>query len=632
MSAEVSVVPVVVDTANSPYASLKPVPINAVRLADRFWEPRRRINRDITIPLQYRHLEETGRIDNMRRASGKKSIPFEGIHFNDSDVHKWLEAAAWAFATDPSPDLARLIDQAALEIADMQQPNGYLHSYFVFEKEAERWTNTRFMHELYVAGHFIQAAVAHYRSTGETKLLQVAERLAGHIIDTFGPAEEGKRAEADGHPEIEMALVELYRATGETRYLDQAKFFVDVRQGMGRMNRAEYELKPFREYDRVIGHAVCAVYLTSGVTDVLAETGDPTLRTALERIWDNMVFKQLYVTGGIGSRWDNEAFGRDYELPSERAYTETCAAIGSVMWNHRMLALEGDARFADLLEHTLYNAVLPGLSLDGQSYFYQNPLADDGTHRREEWFGCACCPPNVARLLAQLPGYFYSTGPDSVYVNLYAEGSAEIQLPEEGQTVRLTTRTQYPWDGDIEVEVKSGGDFGIFLRIPAWCEEGASLEVAGERFGKALMPGSYAEIRREWQAGDKVRLRLPMPARRLEAHPYSVDTSGRVALMRGPLLYCVEKVDNPGFDLRDLVLGDEADFTGSFEPELLNGVVILQGRASVVPPDLGWQHRLYRQKTAAPAPAPHTVNLTAVPYYAWANRDPGQMLVWLRSK
>jgi hypothetical protein len=205
-------------------------------------------------------------------------------------------------------------------------------------------------------------------------------------------------------------------------------------------------------------------------------------------------------------------------------------------------------------------------------------------------------------------------------------------LPEEGQTVRLTTRTQYPWDGDIEVEVKSGGDFGIFLRIPAWCEEGASLEVAGERFGKALMPGSYAEIRREWQAGDKVRLRLPMPARRLEAHPYSVDTSGRVALMRGPLLYCVEKVDNPGFDLRDLVLGDEADFTGSFEPELLNGVVILQGRASVVPPDLGWQHRLYRQKTAAPAPAPHTVNLTAVPYYAWANRDPGQMLVWLRSK
>ncbi len=632
MSTEVKTSPVIVDTTNSPHAILKPVPINAVRLTDQFWEPRRQINRDITIPLQYQHLEQTGRLDNMRRASGKKDIAFEGIHFNDSDVHKWLEAAAWTLATDPSPELTRLIEQAALEIADMQQPNGYLHSYFMFEHEAERWTNTRFMHELYVAGHFIQAAVAHYRASGSTKLLQVARRLADHICDTFGPVEAGKRAEADGHPEIEMALVELYRATTETKYLDQAKFFVDVRQGMGRMNRAEYELKPFREYDRIIGHAVCAVYLTSGVTDILAETGDASVRAALDLIWDNMVCKQLYITGGIGSRWDNEAFGRDYELPSERAYTETCAAIGSVMWNHRMFTLNGEARFADLLEHTLYNAVLPGLSLDGQSYFYQNPLADDGTHRREEWFGCACCPPNVARLLAQLPGYFYSLSSDSIYVNLYAEGSLETELPG-GQAVRLTTRTSYPWDSMVEIEVESAGNFGIFLRIPAWCEEGSSLEVTGEFYIKPPVAGSYLEIRREWQAGDKINLRLPMPVRRLEAHPYSPDTNGRVALMRGPLLYCVEQADNPGIDLRDLVVTDATEFSAQLEPDLLNGVVVLRGHATLVRPDPTWQRRLYRsQEAAVNSPALNTVGLTAIPYYAWANREPGQMLVWLRNR
>jgi uncharacterized protein len=492
------------------------------------------------------------------------------------------------------------------------------------------------MHELYVAGHFIQAAVAHYRATNRPDLLQVARRLADHICDTFGPVEEGKRAEADGHPEVEMALIELYRTTGETKYLDQAKFFVEVRRGMGRINRAEYELKPFQEYDRIVGHAVCAVYLTSGVTDLLAETGELALQAALERIWNNMAYKQLYITGGIGSRWDNEAFGRDYELPSERAYTETCAAIGSVMWNHRLLTLNGEARYADLLEHTLYNAVLPGLSLDGQSYFYQNPLADDGTHRREEWFGCACCPPNVARLLAQLPGYFYSVSSEGIYVNLYAEGSAEIKLAS-GQPVGLNIKTRYPWGSDIEIEVENAGDFGIFLRIPAWCEEGASLEIAGVPSGKPLIAGSYAEIRRDWQAGDRIHLHLPMPVRRVEAHPYSVDTTGRVALMRGPLLYCVEQTDNPGFDLRDLVLPDGADLAAEFEPGLLNGVVVLRGQALIDPPDPAWHNRLYRQQKAvtsatATASDPQTVSLTAIPYYAWANREPGQMLVWLRNK
>ena len=631
MSTELKTSPVVVDTANSPAARLRPVPLNAVELSDTFLEPRRRINRDQTIPSQYRHIEDTGRMDNIRRAAGKKKVDFKGWHFNDSDIHKWLEAVAWDLASHPSPELVELIDRVGVEIADMQQPDGYLHSYFTFEREPERWTNTRFMHELYVAGHFIQAAVAHYRASGDTRLLNVARRLADHICDTFGPAEAGKKAEADGHPEVEMALVELYRATGERKYLDEASFFVEVRRGMGRMNGAEYELKPYREYDRMVGHAVCAVYLAAGVTDVALETGDQTLVAALERLWDHMVTKQLYVTGGIGSRYENEMFGKDYELPSDRAYTETCAAIGNVMWNHRMLALDGQARYADLLEHTLYNAVLPGLSLDGQLYFYQNPLADDGTHRRQEWFGCACCPPNVARLLAQLPGYFYSSDSDRLYVNLYAEGKLDWSL--EGQPVRLTTNTRYPWDGDIAITVESAGNFELNLRIPAWCEGVIGLEVAGEQYHGQLVPGTYASIRRDWQAGDTVRLHLPMAVRRLEAHPYSLETWGRVAFMRGPLLYCFEQTDNPGLDLRDLVVPEGTVFAAEFEPDLLNGVVTLRGQAKVAAPGPGWQDRLYRPLTTAVESAqPQTVELKAVPYYAWANREPGQMLIWLRAR
>jgi DUF1680 family protein len=637
--------PVVVDTSHSRYSRLRPLPLGNVRLTDAFLEPRRRLNREATLPSQYDRLEQTGRLDNFRRAAGKKDVPFRGIYFNDSDVYKWLEAAAWTLASDLDPNLERMVNVAIGEIEDAQQPDGYLNTYFTFEKASERWTDLTHKHELYCAGHLIQAAVAHHRATGSERLLNVARGFADHICDTFGPEEEGKRLGTDGHEEIEMALVELYRDTGEHKYLDQAMYFVDVR-GHGLLSGKTYhgthglpggreyyqDHKPLGEMQEMVGHAVRAVYLNAGATDLYAETGDPTLLEALERLWHNMTTRRMYVSGGIGSRYEDEAFGEDYELPNARAYAETCAAIGSVMWNWRMLTIDGDARYADLLEHTLYNAALPGLSLDGQSYFYQNPLSDSGTHRRRSWFGVACCPPNVARLLASLPGYFYGVSDNGVWVHLYAEGAAEVSLDED-RTVGLRQRTQYPWDADVEIEVDGEGDFGLMLRIPAWCEEEAAIEINGKPFDGSVSSGSYAEIRRAWRSGDKVHLSLPMPVSRVECHPYVAENAGRVALMRGPLLYCVEQVDNLGVDLRDVVLPPEANYSVRNRSDLLGGVVVLETLAEIVPPDEGWGEHLYRGvHPRADRPQGSTVKLTAIPYYAWANRDPGPMRVWLRSR
>ena len=625
--------PPIVDTSRSPHVCLRPLPLDAVKLADDFWEPRRCINREVTLPSQYRHLEETGRLDNFRRASGKIGGDYQGIYFNDSDVYKWLEAAAWTLAEGSDPDLERMVDVAITEVEDAQRPDGYLNTYFTFERATQRWTDFD-LHEMYCAGHLFQAAVAHFRATGSERLLDVATRFADHICDTFGP-EEGNRHAVDGHEEVEMALVELFRVTGEKRYLKGAQYFIDAR-GHGLLGRPygqhepsySQDHAPLRDQSEVVGHAVRALYLYSGAADVYAETGEPNLLQALDRLWQNMTTRRMYVSGGLGSRYEGEAFGKDFELPNERAYTETCAAIGSVMWNWRMLGLRGEARHADLIEHTLYNAVLPGLSLDGQNYFYQNPLADDGTHRRQPWFGCACCPPNVARLLASLPGYFYSTSEDAVWVHLYAEGVATVEL-DENRTISLRQRTRYPWDGRVEITVEAEAEFALMLRIPAWCEEGAVVEVNGEPVDAELSSGSYAKIRYAWRPGDTIILVLPMPVRRVECHPYVVENAGRVALTRGPLLYCVEQADVHDLDLRDLVLGS-TEPTARFEPELLGGVVALRAGVRSAAPDTGWEDRLYR--TAYPREADtqtHASRITAVPYYAWANREPGAMRVWL---
>jgi hypothetical protein len=625
--------PVVVDTSRSSHARLRPVPITAVSLADHFWAPRRHINHHVTLPSQFQQLEDSHRLDNFRRVSGKIERPFEGPIFNDTDVYKWLEAAAWTLATERDPELEQMVDIAITELADAQQPDGYLHTYFVGDKTHERWSNLRDLHEMYNAGHLIQAAVAHYRATGETRLLDIARRFADHICDTFGPEAEGKRVDVDGHEEVELALVELARATGNEKYRDQAQFFVDVR-GRGVIGGRPYhqDHQPFRELDAITGHAVRAVYYTSGGADLVAESGEQAMRDALERLWHNMVTRRMYVSGGLGARYEGEAFGKDFELPNERAYTETCAAIGSVMWNWRMLALDGDARFTDVLELALYNGMLAGISLDGQDYFYQNPLEDDGTHRRQPWFGCACCPPNVARLLASLPGYFYTVSDAGVWTHLYAASQAEIELTD-GTVVRLEQQTRYPWDGEVIVAVNGEGTFSLFLRIPAWCEAGATLDVNGQPWTGDVTPGTYAEIRRAWRPGDVVRLMLPMPVRRIACHPYVAENRGRVAIMRGPLLYCIEQADNAGIDPRDVVLPAGVTFTPEVRTDLLGGVTVLCGQAEErkVPHD--WAERLYHTvHSHGEAPQDRPVDIVAIPYYAWANREPGRMQVWLRAE
>jgi uncharacterized protein len=618
---------VIVDSSASSSALLKPVPVDAVTLTDTFWAPRIARNRVTTIPGQYELLATTGRLENFKRVAGPSDKAYEGIFFNDSDVYKWLEAAAWSLATHPDPDLDALCDEVIWLIGAAQDSDGYLDTYFSLERKRERWSNLKDMHELYCAGHFIQAAVAHYRATGKRTALDIAQRLADCICCVFGDG-PGQKRQTDGHEEIEMALVELSRTTGESKYLRQSQFFIDVR-GHKTIGGGEYHQDhiPIREMSAITGHAVRAVYYNCGAADVALETGDTALIAALERLWSNMIERRSYVSGGIGSRWEGEAFGRDYELPNERAYTETCAAIGSVMWSWRMLLLQGEAKYADLIEHTLYNAVLPGLSLDGQSYFYQNPLADDGHHRREPWFGCACCPPNVARLLASLTGYFYSTSEDAIWVHLYAAGEARIDLG--GNEVVLRQITDYPWDGSIRIEVDptETSEFAINVRIPAWASS-AMMHVGDERID-SIQPGAYAAIRRKWRKGDSVEIDLPMPVRRVRSHPFVLENTGRAALFRGPLLYCIESVDNPGVDLRTVSLPVLAELTSIEHHSLLGGVVAISGSGLTTAVSTKWTGSLYRSE-AVDASASTPVQLLAVPYYAWANREAGQMQVWIR--
>lgn len=624
---------VVVDTSESGHARLRPVPVDAVTLDDGVWEPRRLINRELTLPAQHAHLEQTGRIDNFRRAAERQEGPFQGLYFNDSDVYKWLEAAAWSLAADPDPALARLVDATIAEVAAAQQADGYLDTYYILGEGAGRWTELVKTHELYCAGHLFQAAVAHRRATGKTSLLDVACRFADHICEVLGPAAEGKQPGTDGHEEIELALVELARETGERRYLDQARYFLDAR-GHGLAGGDEYhqDHQPFRELEAMVGHAVRAVYLNAGAADIYAETGEPALLATLERLWRSMTTRRMYVSGGIGARYEGEAFGRDFELPNARAYTETCAAIGSVMWAWRMLLLTGEAGYADQMELTLYNAVLPGISLDGERYFYQNPLADDGHHRRQPWFHCACCPPNAARLLASLPGYVYSVADDEIWVHLYAAGAATIPLPG-GRAVKLRQRTNYPWDGEIAIEVDGEGTFGLRLRAPAWCARGASVAVNGEEHTSSLVPGRYVEIRRGWQPGDVVQLTLPMAVRRIACHPHVAENAGRVALMRGPILYCIEQADHPGVDPRDVALAADAEVAAEHRPGLLGGVTVLRTRGAVVPPAAGWDDALYRPVASISEDGVTTpIEVTAIPYHVWTNREPGGMRVWLRAR
>lgn len=613
--------------ARSPFSRLRPLPLTAVRLHDVFWEPRRQINRTVSLPTQYELCEETGRLDNFRRAAGIVGGEFRGRIFNDSDVYKWLEAAAWSLANDGDPVLISEVNAVVSLIAAAQDSNGYLDTYFTFERTGERWTDLTSAHEMYCAGHLIQAAIAHHRVLGTPQMLDVAVRLADHIAGTFGPhARQG----ADGHPEVEMALVELARETGEERYVRQARFFIDQRgQTPPVISGEEYhqDHAPFLEQCTAVGHAVRALYLYSGATDVYMETGDRALWETLLALWRDLQEHKVYITGGVGSRYEGEAIGNAYELPNERAYSETCAAIAHVMWAWRMLLTTGEARFADALETALYNGTLAGVSLDGRSYFYENPLADRGEHRRQNWFTCACCPPNIARTLASLPGYVYSTSHEGLWVHLFASSTATAML-EGGEVVTVAQETEYPWDGTVRIELRpqTPSTFTLFVRIPGWCPD-AKIRVNGAEWPAEAQPGAYVDIKRRWEPGDVVELSLAMPVRLMASHPHVTNNTGRVAITRGPLVYCMEGADHPGVDVWDVALPSNTPWEVAREPDLPGGIVTLrtQGVAAAVP-TTGLP--LYQPYDPAPR-ASRTVPLTAIPYYAWANREPGPMQTWI---
>ncbi|MFP6562097.1 glycoside hydrolase family 127 protein [Paraburkholderia sp. B3] len=639
--------PVVVDLSASPYARVKPVSISAVNLRGPFWGHRHDLNSKHTLISQWDLLESTGRLNNFRRVSGEFQGAYSGLFFNDSDLYKWLEAASWSLAKGPDAEIERRIDEGIGLIERAQEADGYIDTYFTVDRPTEKWTNLRDLHEMYVGGHLIQAAVAHHRATGSPRLLNVALRFADMLRERFGPASAGKVEGIDGHEEIEMALIELARETGQPCYLELARYFIEARgHGLlkgGRFGDAYFQDDvPFERMESLAGHAVRALYMVCGITDLYLETGDASLLPRLETLWDRLTAHRMYITGGVGSRHDGESIGNDYELPNSQAYTETCAAIGNMMWCHRMFAATGNARYVDLFEWTLYNGMLPGWSLDGQSYYYVNPLENDGAHRRKTWYECACCPPNVARTIASLPGYVYGTDAQSLYVNLYVDSDATIDVA--GSTVRISQRTRYPWEGSVDIDLDAESTFTLKLRIPGWIgadadpsstkSNDASFDIAinGARIEAATTPDGYVEIHRAWHRGDTVRLDLSMSVRVWQSHPKVPDNRGRVALSRGPVLYCAEQADMPGVDLDEIFI-DPSNLEASWDPGVLNGIVVLKGSAQHRVIDSSWSGQLYRPFSAlsddARTAQSQPVALTAIPYFAWHNRESGPMKVWL---
>ena len=635
---------------------LKPLRHTQVTLADSFWAPRIETNRVVTLPMEYEQCRKTGRIGMWNWKPGQPNPPHI---FWDSDIAKWLEAAAYSLATHPDPKLERQADAVIDGLAGIQLRNGYLNTHYALVEPKKRWTNLRDCHELYCAGHLMEAAVAYAEATGKRKFLDVMCRYADHIDRTLGPRKGQKRGYC-GHPEVELALVKLFRATGNKRYLALSKFFVDERGRPPHYYVREARLRgepdpipryaggsfnywqahaPLRKQADAEGHAVRALYLYSGMADVAAETGDRSLVAACRRLWQSVTQRRMYVTGGVGSSCHGERFTCDCDLPNETAYAETCANIALVFFAHRMLQMEPDGAYADVMERALYNGVLSGVGLDGKHFFYANPLtahprvyaARPGDQRgdhtvpsRQAWFGCACCPPNIARLLASLGQYVYAQRGDALFVHLFAAGEAMVELAKKRVTIRQCTK--YPWQGRVWIEVapEQPAEFTLALRIPGWCRE-AKIQINGKPQKTAgLLKKGYAYLRREWRKGDRIELDLPMPVERIEARPEVRSDCGRIALQRGPMVYCLEEIDN-GANLADISLPHAATLRTRWEPRLLGGCMVVTGaarRGADWTPGGG----LYRTSSTKRSRAA----LRAIPYCLWNNRGNGEMLVWTR--
>ena len=628
---------------------LEPVPFTAVTFEDAFWAPRIEVNRSVTLPHIYQQLERTGRISAFD-LSFRRPVPAPmPLVFGDSDPAKWLEAASYSLATHPDPALAALVDQVAEKIIHAQQPDGYLNTHFIVTQPEMRWLNLRDWHELYCAGHLIEAAVAHSQATGSPKLLEALSRYADHIDATFGH-EPGKKRGYCGHPEIELALVKLYYATHNSRYLRLATYFINERGTQPHYfdhearergeDPADFWAKtyeycqaqvPVRQQVKVVGHAVRAMYLLSAIADLAHENDDPTLLETSNRLWENLITKRIYLTGAIGPSHYNEGFTLDYDLPDETAYGETCATIGLILWNHRLLQFSGESKYADVIERGLYNGFLSGVSLDGAHFFYENPLASAGGHHRQSWFDCPCCPPNLARILASLGSYFYSTGENDVWVHLYAQG--RVRLKVNGSDVSLHQVTNYPWDGNIRIEVNPANPqaFMLHLRVPGWCE-GWSLCLNGDPVPDVQpQANGYLVIEREWHAGEFVEFRMEMPIQAMRAHPAVRILQRRFALQRGPLVYCLEGVDHGNNFLDRIAINPKQilsnEFSIDYQPNLLGGVCAIHGKGDIVD-EKGWERKLYRNSESASK----YMDVMAIPYFAWDNRNPGEMRVWIFEK
>lgn len=618
---------------------ITPVPFTSVKVTDSFWGQRLKASREVTIPLAFSKCEETGRYENFCKAAHPSSeYKVGGLAFDDTDVYKTIEGASYSMQTYPDKKLAKYIDSVLTIVAAAQEPDGYLYTSRTMNPEhphewagSKRWEKVEDLsHEFYNLGHMIEGAIAHYQATGKKNFLNIAIKYADCVEREIGD-KPGQLVRVPGHQIAEMALAKLYLVTGQQKYLDLAKFFLDKRGYTSRTDAYSQAHKPVLEQDEAVGHAVRAAYMYSGMADVAALTGDTGYVHAIDKIWDNVVTKKLYVTGGIGATSNGEAFGENYELPNMSAYCETCAAIGNVYWNYRLFLLHGESKYYDVLERSLYNGLISGVSLDGGGFFYPNPLESIGQHQRQPWFGCACCPSNICRFIPSLPGYVYAVHNKDVYVNLFMSNTSELNV--EGKKVTLAQTTEYPWNGDIRVAVTPKGkqDFTLKIRIPGWVQGEVvpsnlytftdnkqlayAVKVNGEPVESKLDKG-YFSIDRQWKKGDVVDVHFDMEPRTVKANSKVEADRGKISVERGPLVYCAEWPDND-FSVLSVFMNRKPEFTVERKPELLYGIDELKTQAQT----LGYDEtgRLVTKD----------VTLTLIPYYAWAHRGTGEMAVWL---
>lgn len=646
----------------------KEIPLKNVKINDNFWSRYIKLAREVVIPYQWEAIndrvpdaEPSHAIKNFRIAAGLESGEFHGMVFQDSDVYKWLEAVGYSLETNPDPELEKIAD-SVIDILEMaQQPDGYLNTYFTLKEPENKWSNLAECHELYCAGHFFEAAVAYYNATKKKKILDIACRFADCIDNTFGP-EDGKIHGYDGHEEVELALFKLYAVTKNKRYLNLSKYFLDERGVEPYFFDIEWEKRgktefwpggvtrawgrkyfqahlPIRQQHSAEGHAVRVVYMLVAMADVAAETKDEDLFIVCKRLWENIVLKRMYITGGIGSTSIGESFTFDYDLPNDTVYAETCASIGLAFFAHRMLMIDPDSKYADVMERALYNTIIGGISQDGKSFFYVNPLEvnpeacekNATMHHvkptRQKWFSCACCPPNITRILTSLGKYIYTVNKDTVYTNLYIGGEAIINMADS--EIKLVQKTEYPWSENVSIKVfvEEEIKFTLGIRMPSWCPK-LEVMVNDEVISiEGIKSSGYIMLSRVWKGGDEIRLTLKMPIHRMKANPLVKADIGKVAIQRGPIVYCMEEADN-GSNIHEIYLPKDAKLEAKFEKDLLGGIMTINAEANRIKNN-EWINELYSADIKEQC---YPVNVKFIPYYTWANRGTGEMSVWIREK